>query len=194
MKSSKGLNQILSQISNSEKQSTLGKEKKIPPVENWNPEFCGDMDLVIKRDGSWVYMNSPMARQRLVKLFSTVIKKEGDNYFLVTPVEKLGIKVEDAPFLVVRMEAITTEQGPNIIFEDNCDNQIILNKRNPLWIEYDQTTEEPSPYINVRRNLKALIHRNVFYELINVAHERVIKEKTHLGVISDGEFFSLGEI
>ena len=91
-------NNILSEITKAQ-----GKNE-LPPVDKWNPDFCGDMDLVIKRDGTWHYQNSPIGRQRLVKLFSTVLKKEGDNYFLVTPVEKLGIKVEDAPFLVTRMD------------------------------------------------------------------------------------------
>ena len=188
------LNQILSQLSETEKQSTQENTKNIPPVESWDPDFCGDMDLVIKRDGTWHYMNSPMGRQRLVKLFSTVIKKEGEKYFLVTPLEKLGITVEDAPFLVVRMELVQSEPGSIIRFEDNCGNRVLLNKENPLWIEYNQKDEEPAPYITIRRNLNALIHRNVFYELVDLSEERIIDGKTHLGVISAGEFFSLGII
>lgn len=184
----KDLGQILTELEkNSDGQS-------LPPVEKWNPDFCGDMELVIKRDGSWHYQGSPIGRQRLVKLFSTVLKKEDDKYFLVTPVEKLGIRVEDAPFLVIRMQVKDTADGPLITFEDNCDNQIILTKDNPIWVEHDSKTGEPSPYIMVRRNLHALIHRNVFYELVERAEERVIDEQKHLGVISAGAFFSLGTI
>lgn len=184
----KDLGQILAELEkNSDGQS-------LPPVEKWDPDFCADMELVIKRDGSWHYQGSPIGRQRLVKLFSTVLKKEDDKYFLVTPVEKLGIRVEDAPFLVIRMQVKDTAEGPIISFEDNCDNQIILTKDNPIWVEHDSKTGEPSPYIMVRRNLHALIHRNVFYELVERAEERVIDEQKHLGVISAGEFFSLGTI
>lgn len=182
------LGQILAQL---EKNSV---EQSLPPVEKWDPEFCGDMALIIKRDGSWHYQGSPIGRQRLVKLFSTVLKKEDNKYFLVTPVEKLGIRVEDAPFLVIRMQVKDSVEGPVITFEDNCDNQVILTKDNPIWVEHDSKTGEPSPYIMVRRNLHALIHRNVFYELVERAEERIIDDQKHLGIISAGEFFSLGTI
>ena len=179
---------ILSEISKSQ------GANKLPPVDQWNPDFCGDMDMVIKRDGSWHYQNSPIGRQRLVKMFSTVLKKEGDDYFLVTPVEKLGITVEDAPFLVTQMTLKQTDEGQVIIFTDNCDNTILLTQDNPLWVEQDEKTGEPSPYVMVRKNLHALIHRNVFYELVELAEERVIDGQKHLGVVSAGEFYSLGAI
>lgn len=185
---SSDFNNILSQVTKAQ------AENKLPPVEQWDPDFCGDMELVIKRDGSWHYQNSPIGRQRLVKLFSTVLKKEGDNYFLVTPVEKLGIKVEDAPFLVTKMSQEDTDKGTVIIFTDNCDNSFLLSKDNPLWVEQDPKTGEPSPYVMVRRNLFALIHRNVFYQLVEIAEERIIDGEKHLGVVSDSEFFSLGTI
>ena len=179
---------ILSEISKSQ------GANKLPPVDQWNPDFCGDMDMVIKRDGSWHYQNSPIGRQRLVKMFSTVLKKEGDDYFLVTPVEKLGITVEDAPFLVTQMTLKQTDEGQVIIFTDNCDNTILLTQDNPLWVEQDEKTGEPSPYVMVRKNLHALIHRNVFYELVELAEERVIDGQKHLGVVSAGEYYSLGAI
>lgn len=185
----KDLNSILSQL-----KAGASEEKSLPPVEKWNPDFCGDMDLTIKRDGSWHYMGSPMGRQRLVKLFSSVLKKENDNYFLVTPVEKLGIKVEDAPFLIIRMSIEKSDQGDLIVFEDNCDNIIALTVDNPLWVETDSETGEPSPYIKVRRNLHAQIHRNVFYELVEIAKERTLDGHKHLGVLSAGSFFSLGTL
>ena len=177
--------------------SEIGKSlgaNKLPPVEQWNPDFCGDMDMVIKRDGNWHYQNSPIGRKRLVKMFSSVLKKEGDDYFLVTPVEKLGITVQDAPFLVTQMTLKQTDEGQVIIFTDNCDNTIILTQDNPLWVEQDEKTGEPSPYVMVRKNLHALIHRNVFYELVELAEERTLDGQKHLGVISAGEFYSLGII
>ncbi|WP_251358616.1 DUF1285 domain-containing protein [Kangiella sp. TOML190] len=187
MPQANGLGELLKQLE-------AADGKSLPPVEKWSPDFCGDMDLVIKRDGHWYYQGTPIGRKRLVKLFSTVLKKEGDDYFLVTPVEKLGIKVEDAPFLVVRMEHMETEQGAVIVFEDNCDNKVLLTKDNPLWVELDAKTGEPSPYINIRSNLNALIHRNLFYELVAMAQEKTVTGDKHLGVVSAGEFFSLGKI
>lgn len=181
-------NNILSEISKTQENNQL------PPVDQWDPDFCGDMDLVIKRNGSWHYQNSPIGRQRLVKLFSTVLKKENDNYFLVTPVEKLGIKVEDAPFLVTQMELQSAGQEQVITFIDNCDNHVTLDQQHPLWVEQDGKTGEPSPYIMIRKNLHALIHRNVFYQLVEIAEERIIDQQKHLGVISIGDFYSLGTI
>ena len=185
---SSDFNSILSEISKAQDNNEL------PPVDKWDPDFCGDMALVIKRDGTWHYENSPIGRQRLVKLFSTVLKKEDDDYFLVTPVEKLGIKVEDAPFLVIRMAVEETDKGPVNVFTDNCDNTILLTEDNPLWVEQDPKTGEPSPYIVVRKNLHALIHRNVFYQLVELAEERLIDDQKHLGVVSAGQFYSLGTI
>lgn len=169
-------------------------EQDLPPVEKWNPDFCGDMDLVVKRNGDWLYQGSPINRKRLVKLFSSVLKKENDDYFLVTPVEKLGIIVEDAPFLVVAMNRLKTEIGEVLEFTDNCDNKMLLTEDNPIWVEHNPKTGEPSPYIVVRKNLHALIHRNVFYELVELAQEKIINEEKHLGVESAGKFFSLGVV
>ncbi len=182
------LNKLLKQLEES------SSEKKLPPVEQWDPDSCGDMDLLIKRDGNWYYQGSPISRKRLVKLFSRVLKKEGEDYFLVTPVEKLGIRVEDVPFLMVRMRLEETEQGSVIVFEDNCDNQVALTSDNPLWINLNSKTGEPSPYINIRGNLNGLIHRNLFYELVDMAEERMIDGEKYLGIVSAGEFFSLGKI
>lgn len=164
----------------------------LPPVDQWQPDFCGDMDLVIKRNGDWLYQDSPIARQSLVKLFSRILKKENNDYFLVTPVEKLRILVEDAPFLVITMNRLETELGDVIEFTDNCDNKILLTESNPLWVELHPKTREPSPYITVRNNLNALLHRSVFYELVEMGQEKLIDDKRHLGVFSAGSFFSLG--
>lgn len=177
---------ILSRLKN------LELTQSLPPVEHWDPDCCGEMDLVIKRNGDWIYQGSPISRKRLVKLFSSVLKKENDDYFLVTPVEKLGIIVEDAPFLVVTMNRLKTEFGEVLEFTDNCDNKVLLTENNPIWVEHNPKTGEPSPYITVRNNLHALIHRNIFYELVEMAQEKTMDSERHLGVISAGSFFSLG--
>lgn len=170
------------------------ESSQLPPVDQWNPPFCGNIDMVIKRDGSWHYMGSPIGRKALVKLFSNVLKKEGDQYFLVTPVEKIGIQVEDAPFVAVLMETITPDKTSALLFTDNVGNQFIANSDHPIRVKIDPTTQEPSPYIVVRKNLEALIHRNVFYQMVDLAHIEVIEDVEHLVISSAGSQFSLGTI
>ncbi|WP_246128508.1 DUF1285 domain-containing protein [Pleionea sediminis] len=166
----------------------------LPPVEKWDPEYCGEIDIEIKRDGSWHYMGTPIGRQKLVKLFSTVLKKENDQYFLVTPVEKVGIRVVDAPFVAVLMDVHETNEGQALLFTDNVGNQFIAGKEHPIWVEIDPETKEPSPYIRVRRNLDALINRNVFYQLVDIAEQVEQNGKIELRVSSQGETFSLGKV
>jgi len=163
------------------KKATSSKE--LPPVHLWNPDFCGDIDMRIKRDGSWDYMGTPITRKRMVKLFTTILKREGDDYFLVTPVEKVGIKVDDAPFVAVEME----KDNNHIIFRTNLDEYIKVDNDHPISVSVNEKTGEPSPYVRVRGNLDALITRSVFYHLAEMA----IEHEGHLGVWSSGEFFSL---
>ncbi len=170
------------------------QDRKLPPVDKWNPDFCGDIDMRIARDGTWYYMGSPIGRKRMVKLFSTVIRRDDDKYFLVTPVEKLGITVDDAPFVAV--EADIYEPGPNqsIVFRTNVDDEAIAGPDNPIRVESDPKTGEPSPYVLVRKNLWALIARPVFYRLVDSGEERVIDGKTVLGINSRGQFFVIGSL
>lgn len=170
------------------------QDKKLPPVDKWNPDFCGDIDMRIARDGTWYYMGSPIGRKRMVKLFSTVIRRDDDQYFLVTPVEKLGIKVDDAPFVAV--EADIHEPGPDqgIVFRTNVDDEVIAGPDNPIRVEIDPETAEPSPYVLVRKNLWALIARPVFYQLVDAGEERVIDGRTVLGIASRGRFFVIGSL
>ena len=170
------------------------QDKKLPPVDKWNPDFCGDIDMRIARDGTWYYMGSPIGRKRMVKLFSTVIRRDGEQYFLVTPVEKLGIKVDDAPFVAV--EADIHEPGPDqgIVFRTNVDDEVIAGPDNPIRVEIDPETAEPSPYVLVRKNLWALIARPVFYQLVDAGEERVIDGRTVLGIASRGHFFVIGSL
>ena len=177
--------------------SELAKQlenSNLPPVEKWNPEFCGDIDMVIRRDGSWHYMGSPIGRKALVKLFSNVLKREGNDYYLVTPAEKVGIKVEDAPFVAVLMEPIDQEPATALLFTDNVGNQFIADEHHPIRVEIDPITLEPSPYILVRKNLEALIHRNVFYQMVELAEIELIDNVEHMVIRSAGQKFSLGRI
>ncbi|WP_447592700.1 DUF1285 domain-containing protein [Aquipseudomonas campi] len=169
-----------------------GEQKGLPPVHLWNPDFCGDIDMRIARDGTWYYLGTPIGRKPMVKLFSTIIRRDGDDYFLVTPVEKVGITVDDAPFVAVTLEVEGEGEQQVLRFTTQVDDQVEAGAEHPLRIELDPQTEEPAPYVHVRSNLEALIHRNVFYQLVDLAVPREIDGATWLGVWSAGEFFPIG--
>lgn len=169
-----------------------GEQKGLPPVHLWNPDFCGDIDMRIARDGTWYYLGTPIGRKPMVKLFSTIIRRDGDDYFLVTPVEKVGITVDDAPFVAVTLEVEGEGEQQVLRFTTQVDDQVEAGAGHPLRIELDPQTEEPAPYVHVRSNLEALIHRNVFYQLVELAVPREIEGVTWLGVWSAGEFFPIG--
>jgi len=163
--------------------------QQYPPVEKWNPDFCGDIDMCIKSDGTWFYMGSPISRARMVKLFSTVLRKDSDGKtYLVTPVEKIGIHVEDAPFVAVSLEAGSHKGKQSLIFETNVGDKVLAGKDNPITVITDAETGEPRPYVRVRGNLDALISRSVFYQMVELASQR----GNNLVVESDGEQFVLG--
>ena len=176
---------LLSQIPKSDK-------KGLPPVHLWNPPFCGDLDMRIARDGSWHYMGTPIGRPAMVRLFSTVIRRDGDDYFLVTPVEKVGITVDDAPFVAIRLEVVGEGDSQVLRFFTNVDDETEAGPLHPMRVEIDNDSGEPTPYVHVRANLEALIHRNVFYQLVELAVPRDIEGVQWLGVWSHGEFFPIG--
>lgn len=159
--------------------------KGLPPVHLWTPEFCGDLDMRIARDGTWFYLGTPIGRHELVRLFSTILKREGDDYFLVTPVEKVGITVDDAPFVAVDFEAGGEGHDQVLVFETNVGDKILAGKDNPIRVVRDPETGEPSPYVLVRSNLEALIDRKSFYRLVEIG----VHEDGWFGVWSDGQFF-----
>ena len=171
------------------------KEKNsLPPVDKWNPEFCGDIDMKIMRNGKWFYMGTEIKRPAMVKLFSGILRLDSDNcYYLVTPVEKVRISVEDAPFIATSLISEKKDNINHLYFITNVNEKILLTKNNPLEIKINNTTEEPSPYIFVRKNLKALISRSVFYELIELATKKNIDGKDCLVLASAGEVFKLYE-
>ncbi len=177
-------NDLLAQIPKS--------DKGLPPVHLWNPAFCGDIDMRIARDGTWYYLGTPIGRKPMVKLFSTIIRRDGDDYFLITPVEKVGIKVDDAPFVAVTLQVEGQGQAQRLRFTTNVDEEVQAGVEHPMRFVIDPQTQEPAPYIHVRSNLDALIHRNVFYQLVELALVREIDGQRWLGVYSCGEFFPIG--
>lgn len=167
-------------------------ERGLPPVHLWNPDFCGDIDMRIARDGTWYYLGTPIGRKPMVKLFSTIIRRDGDQYFLITPVEKVGIKVDDAPFVAVTLEVEGQGESQVLRFTTHVDEQVVAGDEHPLRVVIDPQTQEPVPYILVRHNLEALIHRNVFYQLVELAQTRTLEGQSWLGVWSSGTFFPIG--
>lgn len=160
-----------------------------PPVHLWNPPFCGDIDMRIARDGTWFYLGTPIGRAPLVKLFSSILKREGDAYFLVTPAEKVGITVDDAPLLATDFEAAGEGRDQVLTFTTKTEDIAVLGPDHPLRVERDGATGEPSPYILVRSNLWALIDRKSFYRLIDLGCHEVHDGHKWFGIWSSGQFF-----
>lgn len=163
------------------------KSRGLPPVEQWNPPFCGDIDMEIRRDGTWFYEGTPMGRIALVKLFASILIREDDKYFLVTPVEKVGIRVDDAPFVAVDFEVTGEGEAQVLTFTTNLDDVTTAGPDAPLRFVRDDETGEPSPYVRVRRNLEALIDRKSFYRLIDLG----VHNDGWFGVWSEGQFFGI---
>ncbi len=165
----------------------------LPPVEKWHPEYCGEMDMVIRRDGTWWHEGTQITRAPLVKLFSTVLRKDEDGEtYLVTPAEKIRIKVEVAAFLAVRVDAKGSGQSQRLFFTTNMDDVVELGGEHVLSVDTNEETKEPTPLIHIRGRLAALLRRPVFYELVELAVERETNQGIQLGVNSNNIFFPLG--
>ncbi len=177
---SKSLSSIFAELSKLD-------DDTFPPVEEWNPPICDNVEMRIDRTGKWYFMNSPIGRDRMVKLFSRVLRKDDEEYFLVTPVEKIKIHVEDKPFLIVDFEITHTKDHQIISFRTNTDEVFSVNEDHPIRIETNLFTNEPSPYVLVRKNLEGLLSRNVYYGLIDLCEEM---EGSH-GIYSAGNFYKL---
>jgi len=162
----------------------------LPPVERWNPAHCGEIDIRIARDGTWFHQGTPIGRKEIVRLFSTILLKEADSFYLVTPVEKMRIRVEDAPFLAVLLESQGSGREQRLVFTTNVGDEVVAGPDNPIRVETDSRTGEPSPYIHVRRGLEARISRPVFYQLADMTDSQI--DSRLLGVWSAGRFFVLG--
>jgi uncharacterized protein len=161
------------------------------PVERWDPPFCGDLDMRIAADGTWLYLKTPIGRPELVKLFAAVLKREGDKYFLVTPVEKCGITVDDAPFLAVELKVEHGDSGRVLRFRTNVDDWIDCGSEHPLRFERESSTGGLKPYLHVRRDLWAKVKRALLFDLVELGEERDVEGRAMFGVTSMGAFFPM---
>ncbi|SDE13683.1 DUF1285 domain-containing protein [Ruegeria marina] len=163
------------------------KPRGLPPVHLWNPPFTGEMDMRIARDGTWFHEGIPIKRPNMVRLFSSILKLEESRYFLVTPVEKVGITVDDAPFVAVDFDV--TGEGPDqvLTFTTNVGDTVVAGPDNPIRLEHAEETDEPSPYVHVRAGLEALIDRKTFYRLADLGEDH----RGWFGLWSSGQFFPL---
>jgi uncharacterized protein len=164
--------------------------KGLPPVHLWNPPFCGDIDMRIAGDGTWFYMGTPIGRPALVRLFSTILKHEGGKHFLVTPVEKVGIRVDDAPFMAVEMRKETDSRGRVLRFRSNVDDWVDCDSAHRLRFEA-AADGGLTPYLHVRADLWAKVTRALYYDLVDMGEERVVDGTPMFGVASAGEFFAM---
>jgi hypothetical protein len=162
-----------------------------PPVHLWNPPFCGDLDMRIAADGTWFYLKTPIGRPGLVKLFASVLKREGDRYFLVTPVEKCGIIVDDVPFLAVELRIEHASQGRIVHFRTNVDDWVACGPGHALRFEPEHGTGGLRPYLHVRRELWARVTRALFYDLVELGEERDVAGERMFGIVSAGVFFPM---
>jgi hypothetical protein len=168
----------------------------LPPVHLWNPPYCGELDIRIAADGTWFYLGTPIGRPALVRLFASVLKREGERYFLVTPVEKVGIIVEDAPFLAVEMSAAQpspSEPQPLLHFRTNMDERVACDAEHPLRFEPQARGGGLTPYLHVRAGLWAKVTRAVYYDLVARGEERRIEDRAQFGVASGAHFFPMAD-
>ncbi len=168
-------------------QAAQSAPRGLPPVHLWNPAHCGEIDIRIRRDGVWLHEGTPIGREALVRLFSTVLRKDPDGVHLVTPVEKLRIEVEDAPFIAVRVD----RRGDALVFATNVGDEVAAGPDDPIRVNIDAQTGEPAPYVHVRRGLEARIARPVFYELVELAETRETPQGPQYGVASQGAWFPI---
>lgn len=168
----------------------IDKLEAEPPFDKWHPPFCGDIDMQIKADGQWCFQGSPIGRERLVKLFAKVLIEENGEYFLKTPAEKVRIKVDEVPFIIIDWRKIDTSEGPALQVTSNLGHQAIVGSEHPII--YAEHSDEPRLYVTLHRRLKAKVHRNVYYQWIDLAEEKVVNGKEHLMLASGEQYFSLG--
>lgn len=167
-----------------------GGERPLPPVETWNPPDCGEIDMRIARDGTWYYLGSPIQRPALVRLFSTILRKDGSRYVLVTPVEKVGILVEDVPFLAVEMAVTGRPEDPILWFRTNVGDKVKVDSEHPLTFETG-ASGGLVPYVRVRGNLLARVTRALTTDLVGHGVEREHRVRPWFGIVSAGTFFPI---
>jgi hypothetical protein len=172
-------------------QRELARSHALPPVDRWHPALCGEIDIRIARDGTWFHLGTPIGRRELVRLFSTILRKGEDGYYLVTPAEKMRILVEDAPFLAVLLDVEGEGRDQLLKFTTNVGDEVIAGPEHRIHVEMSERGE-PAPYIPVRSGLEARISRNVFYQLAEIVVPGVGEFDGLLGVWSNALFFPLG--
>ena len=171
------------------------KDKKLPPVHLWNPPLCENVEMKIDREGRWFFMNSPIGRERMVELFSKVLRLDEDGeYYLVTPVEKIRIEVEERPFLIIDYQLIKKDDKQVISFETNTGDIFLLDKDHPINVNINPKTGEPKPYVLVRSNLEGIISRNIYYKLIELAETKKVEGEQILVLKSDNQDFEIGRL
>lgn len=167
-------------------------KRGLPPVDSWNPPDCGDIDIRIAADGTWLYQNSPIGRPAIVRLFASILKREGERYCLVTPAEKCGIRVDDAPFLAVELDPATLPSGGQLLkFRTNVDDWVACDRDHPLRFEPEPASGGLKPYLHVRRDLWARVTRPLFYDLVALGQERDVDGRRMFGVASGDAFFAM---
>lgn len=166
--------------------------KGLPPVHLWNPAYCGEIDMRIAADGTWFYNGTPIGRPALVRLFSTILRKDPERYVLVTPVERVGITVEDVPFIAVEMTVEGDGSDRTIRFRTNVDDWTTLDAEHPLRFEREPT-EGLRPYVLVRGALWARVNRAVFYDLVELGEARDTEDGRKFGIASAGTFFPMAD-
>jgi hypothetical protein len=169
----------------------IGSGGGAAPVHPWHPPFCGDLDMRVAADGSWYYLGTPIGRPAMVRLFASVLKREGDRYFLVTPVEKVGIKVDDAPFLAVGMDVQGAGAQRTLLFRTNVDDVVRCDAEHALRFEQEDGTGGMKPYLHVRRDLWALVTRALFFDLVELGETRRVDGRDQFGIASGGAFFPM---
>ena len=179
-----GLTKILAEIES----TAAGAEAR----KSWSPAEQGEIDIRIAADGNWYHEGRPFKRASLVKLFASVLRREADDYYLVTPTEKLCIEVDDAPFTANLVERLDEDGRSAIVFTTNLGERIVVDHEHPLRVEIDAESGEPRPYVLLRDGLEALIGRGAFYDLVNLAEARERDGATWLYVTSLGYDFELG--
>jgi uncharacterized protein len=185
-----GLEGLTSAVRGAADSDRIGKG--LPPLHLWNPPFCGDLDMRIASDGTWFYLGTPIGRPALVRLFSTILKREDGKHFLVTPVEKVGIRVDDAPFLAVEMVGQSDSGGRRLRFRTNVDDWVTCDSSHRLRFE-PAADGGLTPYLHVRADLWAKVTRALYYDLVDMGEERVVDGSAMFGIASAGGFFAMAE-
>ena len=175
-------------------EKAVSKTKGLPPVHLWNPPYCGEIDMRIGADGLWYYMGTPIGREPLVKLFSSVLRMDDDDrIYLVTPVEKIGIKVDDAPFLIVHMEVEGKGEDQVINFVTKTEDRVTVDDEHPMHFEEEDGTEGLKPYVLLRARLEALVNRPIFYDLVELGVRHPVDGEDWFGVWSSGRFWPMAK-